>query len=150
MEKDDMIKMICRIIIGIWAVLILASIFVLFSETDASAAQVKLTWDHNEPLPEGYRMYMRTENGDYNFDTPIWQGTMNYCTIDGLLPATRYYFVVRAFVGTDSSGNSNEVDFKPDIPAPINLRIDIEISVYIDVNGQPVIAKQQTVQQPTP
>lgn len=147
MDREELTKMMIRIIIGVWIVIIIASLFVLCSESNASAAEVKLTWDANDPAPEGYRLFMRTEGGNYNYDTPIWQGTDNTCTIDGLLPATKYYFVVQAFVGTDSSGDSNEVDYKPNIPAPINLRIDIEISVYIDVNGQPVIAKQQQTTQ---
>lgn len=142
MDKDKILTVIIRAIIIVWAILLLASIFVLLSDAKAAAAEVKLTWDHNDPLPEGYRVYMRTEDNDYNYETPVWDGKENVCTIDGLLPATQYYFVVRAYIADDSSGDSNEVTYKPDIPAPVNLRIELEISVYIDVNGKPIIAHQ--------
>lgn len=86
-------------------------------------------------------MFMRTAGNNYNYDTPIWQGTATTAKIEGLLPATQYYFVARAYVAEDESGDSNEVDFKPDIPPPVNLRISVEISVYIDVNGVPYVAQ---------
>ena len=121
-------------------VFVLTSLFVI----TARAAEVTLTWDHNEPLPDGYRLFMRIDGSEYNYATPVWQGTDNTCSIDGLQPATKYFFVVRAFVKEDESGDSNEVDYKPPVSAPANLRINIEISVLIDVNGVPYISSNKS------
>ena len=124
---------------------ILAVILSLFfSISRADAAEVTLQWDPNEQTPEGYRLYMHTEGNAYNYETPIWTGTATTATVDGLLPATLYYFVVRAFVEEDESGDSNEVTYKPEVQAPANLRLQQEISVYVDENGKVTLISRLT------
>lgn len=47
----------------------------------AMAAQVTVTWDHNEPRPEGYRVFQRLEDAAYDYTAPAWQGPENIATI---------------------------------------------------------------------
>lgn len=78
--------------------------------------QVTLQWDTNDPAPDGYRLYGREEGQNYDYGAFWWQGddTFNRCTIDGLDENKTYFFVVRAFVGDDESGDSNEVRYSND------------------------------------
>ena len=78
-----------------------------------SAAQVTLQWDSNDPEPDGYRLYQRQSGQAYNYATANWTGTDAACTVSDLQDGVTYYFVVRAFVGTDESGDSNEVSYTP-------------------------------------
>jgi hypothetical protein len=94
------------------------SIAALFYCSTANAAQVTLAWDPVQPAPEGYRLYSRTESGAYNYAAPAWSGTTSTCTINNLADNTAYRFVVRAYVGSNQSGNSNEVQYTP--PSPVN------------------------------
>lgn len=75
--------------------------------------QVTLQWDLNDPAPEGYRLYVREEGQDFDYDNFWWQGdhSFNICTIDGLDESKTYYFVVHAFSGEEESGDSNEVRY---------------------------------------
>jgi hypothetical protein len=61
---------------------------------------VKLSWDHNDPLPEGYRVFQRKDGQAYDYSTPVWTGANNSCTVYNLEYDTLYYFVVRAYEGT--------------------------------------------------
>lgn len=123
-------------------IVVLLSLF--FSLARANAASVTLAWDANDPAPDGYRLFMRTDGAEYNYETPIWTGTAITTTVDGLLPATLYYFVVRAFIAEDESDNSNEVDYKAPVPAPKNLRLSQEIAVYVDENGNVTLISRLT------
>ncbi len=78
-----------------------------------SAAQVTLQWDANDPSPAGYRLYQRTSGQSYDYNSPVWSGTLTTAALDGLLEGTTYYYVVRAYSGSDESGDSNEVQFTP-------------------------------------
>lgn len=132
-------KKIDSIVNVVFYFLIFVIISFLFVIT-ARAGEVSLTWDHNNPLPDGYRIYMRIDNNHYDYSTAAWEGKENQCTIDGLSPANQYFFVVRAFIGEKESGNSNEVGYYMEIPAPENLKLDIKISVNFDINGIHYIA----------
>lgn len=137
MMKNRTVLLMLLIIVAV-----LLSLF--FSISRADAASVTLQWDPNDPTPDGYRLFMRTDGAEYNFKTPVWEGTATTTTVDGLLPATLYYFVVRAFVADDESGDSNEVNYKPEIPAPQNLRLSQEIAVYVDENGKVTLISRLT------
>ena len=78
-----------------------------------SAAQVTLQWDANDPSPAGYRLYQRTSGQSYDYNSPVWSGTLTTATLNGLIEGTTYYYVVRAYSGSDESGDSNEVQFTP-------------------------------------
>ena len=90
--------------------------FLLFSGT-SSAAQVTLAWNANNPAPEGYRLYQRLPGQAYNYASPAWSGAGTTCTITNLADGTIYYFVVRAFQGSNQSGDSNELQYVTG-PAP--------------------------------
>lgn len=79
--------------------------------------QVTLQWDSNDPAPDGYRVYGREEGQDYDYDAFWWQGddTFDRCTIDGLDENKTYFFVVRAFIADDESGDSNEASYPDDV-----------------------------------
>lgn len=91
-------------------------ICILFSTAFVQAAQVTLAWDSNDPVPDGYRVYYRTEGGHYDYSAPVWpqqsdDSTLTTCTIDNLSADTTYSFVVRAFVENEESGDSNEISY---------------------------------------
>ena len=107
----------------------------------ALAADVTLEWDANQPPPTGYKLYQRLDGQAYDYTVPVWQGAETRVNLNDLEPGIQYYYVVRAFVGENESGDSNEVDYIPNIAPPTNLRIRVEIGVYIDVNGKPIITQ---------
>jgi len=74
---------------------------------------VTFRWDANNSAAEGYQLYGREEGQYYGDDNPWWQGdsTFTQCTIDGLSENKIYFFVVRAFIGDNMSGDSNEVRY---------------------------------------
>ncbi|MEJ2040544.1 MAG: fibronectin type III domain-containing protein [Desulfosarcinaceae bacterium] len=78
-----------------------------------SAAQVSLQWDANDPAPDGYHVYQRSSGQSYDYGLAAWTGTATSCTVENLSEGVTYYFVVRAFAGTDNSGDSNEVSYTP-------------------------------------
>jgi hypothetical protein len=82
------------------------------------AAQVTLQWDPNSPTPQGYRVFQRVAGSAYNYGAPIWTGTVTTCTLNNLLNGTAYYFVVRAYIGPDQSGDSNEASFTAPAATP--------------------------------
>ena len=72
---------------------------------------VSLTWDHNDPKPEGYRVYQRQSGQNYDYANPVWDGTDNQAQVYNLAYDTTYYFVVRAYDGSLTSVDSEEVSF---------------------------------------
>ncbi|MEJ2041621.1 MAG: fibronectin type III domain-containing protein, partial [Desulfosarcinaceae bacterium] len=91
---------------------------VLVFQATAQATDVTLAWDANVPAPDGYKVFRRKTNENYNYQSPVWSGTQTTCSQTGLMPDTTYYFVVRAFQGTEDSGDSNEVEFRSATPEP--------------------------------
>jgi hypothetical protein len=72
---------------------------------------VTLNWDCNDPSPEGYRIYQRTEGNTYDYSKPVWTGAKPTSTVYNLDYDKTYYFVARAYDGANESGDSNEVSF---------------------------------------
>ena len=95
----------------ILTLLLLVSLLVFGSATEASAASIKLAWDPSpEPLVTGYRLYYGTSSGYYTnvFDA----GNRTDCTVTGLDEGTTYYFAATAYTGTgDESTFSNETSY---------------------------------------
>lgn len=98
------------------------------------AAQVTLTWDPNDPAPDGYSIYLRIEGQAYDYSQPCWTGYDTIATVYGLEDNVAYYFVVRAFVGVQESADSIEVKFNNGTSSPIwieaedgNLQLPMEI-----------------------
>jgi hypothetical protein len=87
------------------------------------AMQISLAWDANDPAPGGYRLYQRVQGGTYDYSAPVWSGTETSSTVANLADDTTYFFVVRAFSGTDVSGDSNEVTIQTPPPALVSHTI---------------------------
>lgn len=120
--------------------LILSSLLIFSFIGFCYAADVTLAWDANIPAPDGYRLFQRlSTDAGYNYNNPIWTGPETTTTVRDLLPGKTYFFVVRAFVEDNESGDSNEVDFMAPVSNPVNLRIVIEVGVYIDQNGKATV-----------
>lgn len=79
----------------------------------ASAAQVTLQWDANDPVPTGYRLYQRETGQSYDYSSSVWSGEGTTATLGDLNEGTTYYYVVRAYDATGESGDSNEVAYTP-------------------------------------
>lgn len=94
--------------------------YFLFPQTLVLAATVTLAWDSNVPAPEGYRVYQRTEGQSYNYTRAAWSGPKNSCSLENLDNGVKYFFVVRAYVGNDTSGDSNEISFQSDDSSVLN------------------------------
>jgi hypothetical protein len=119
-----------------WAMVI---ILVLFTQTMAQAAQVTLAWDPNIPSPDGYRVYQRVAGQSYDYLSPVWPGpgddtTQTTCTVNALDDGTSYYFIVRAIVGNDSSGDSNEINYIAEDTVPIVHSITTDAGAHGSVS----------------
>ena len=86
----------------------------------ASAADVTLQWDGGTPDPDGYNLYQRLSGHAYDYSNPVNSATITGTTytVSGLTEGATYYFVVRVFVGTDESGDSNEVEYAVPVADP--------------------------------
>ena len=84
--------------------------------TIAQMAEVTLAWDPNDPAPDFYCLFMRTEGQSYNYEQPCWSGTGTLTTVYNLDYDTTYYFVVRAQIGDSQSSDSNEISFRASSP----------------------------------
>jgi len=108
-------------------------------------SQVGLRWDENDPLPEGYRVFIREiSHAIYDYDFPAWQGEETECTIDMLEAGISYAFVVRAFDGDLESEDSDEVYWtvpSKSTPPPIvsedNFENEIENKDEVEDYDQP-------------
>ena len=74
---------------------------------NAMAGQVSLAWNSVSGAT-GYRLYYGTSSGNYasNVDAK----TSTSYTVAGLTDGTRYYFAVRAYNATTTSGYSTEIN----------------------------------------
>ena len=96
-----------KIIISIFILLLFLVPSIIF------ANQVQLQWDPVEQEIDGYKMFMRTDNSNYNYYSPVWVGTDITCIIYGLEESIKYFFIVRAYIENKISTNSNEVCYIP-------------------------------------
>jgi hypothetical protein len=73
--------------------------------------QVTLSWDANQPTPDGYRLFQRKSGESFNYHNFTDVGLSTSRTVSGLSDSTTYHFVVRAYVGSVESGDSNEAAY---------------------------------------
>ena len=116
---------------------ILAIIFFLSISVFSHAAQVTLAWDPNNPAPDGYQVYQRVAGQNYDYNTPVWpkagdDPVQTNCTINDLADDTSYFFVVRAYMGSNESGDSNEVNY---VTSPASQATEYTITVNAGANG---------------
>lgn len=99
----------------------------------SQAAQVTLTWDANDPAPDGYCIYYRTQGQAYDYSEPCWIGIDTTGTVDGLEANTMHYFVVRAYVAEQESADSNEVEYITSASDPCEpLAGDVNADGYVN------------------
>lgn len=100
-------------------------IILLFAST-ASAADVTLAWDANDPAPTGYRIYGAISDIPYDYTKPLYDGPATSCTITDLQETIELRFVARAYLTVEGvtyeSPDSIEVRHAV-VSAPINLRL---------------------------
>jgi len=127
---------------------ILAGLVMIFMPTHALAAQVTLGWDANNPAPDGYLVFQRIAGQAYDYAHPVWptdggNHTETTCTITNLTDGVTYFYVVRAYVGSDQSGDSNAVGFSsitdnnrpPEAEAGPNITITQGDNVVLSGSG---------------
>jgi chitinase len=111
MNKHKLLRLIKIVLTTSYYLLVTLPIIV-------SAAEVTLQWDANDPNPDGYRLFLRQAGASYNYSNPLWSGTATTHGVQDLVSGTTYYFVVRAYIGDDESGDSNEVAYTPTVSEP--------------------------------
>jgi hypothetical protein len=61
------------------------------------AVDIGLIWDHNDPMPDGYRVFHRESGQYYDYENPDWEGVLNTCVIHDLADDIDHWFTCRAF-----------------------------------------------------
>jgi len=111
------------------------------------AAQVTMAWDPNDPTPDGYRIYQRTEGQTYDYSQPVWTGTDTTGTIDNLNLDITYYFVVQAYVGEEKSGDSNEISFLSTSPSATTYTISASTTDHGSISPSGTVTVEAGVDQ---
>ncbi len=105
---------------------IIIAILTVFLMVGMASADIQLAWDENDPVPDGYRLFQRlAADANYDYTAPIYEDTEITATATGLTQDVMYCWVVRAFVGSNESGDSNEVcaaDEGPGVTIIVPLR----------------------------
>lgn len=106
------------------ATALVAVSLLLLSNIPVNSGSITLGWD---PSPDAahvqyYMIHIGNAPGQYNAWTNAQLRTQQ--TVTNIMPGRSYYFAVTA-VGTNglASDFSNEVEYKPAVGAPSNLRI---------------------------
>jgi hypothetical protein len=104
--------------ISFWCIKRLFSFFniiilIFLMTAAANAASVTLEWDPVSQTIDGYRIFMRVEGQNYDYNNPAWQGKDSTCSIDGLESGNIYYFVARSYKDALESSDSNEAGYEP-------------------------------------
>lgn len=121
------------------AVFTISTSSTLFAETYtvSQTTEVILAWDANASTPDGYRIYQRAEGQAYDYAQPVWDGVSTSCTVYNLDYGTTYYFVARAYVGTNESADSGEVSFSTPLTA--------SYTIFASTDGNGAISPDGTV-----
>lgn len=97
-----------------WKVWILALVIIIFTFNTAECYSKKLAWDANkETNIAGYKLFIRTEGGSYNWSQPVYQGAATTTTVNNLVENTAYYLCAKAYDTNGLESNpSSEVNIK--------------------------------------
>jgi hypothetical protein len=136
-------KLIFKIIFWVsLSVFLSLGVISVYSIGFCAGADITLAWDEPGPGVDGYRVYQREHGADYDYNAPVFDDKETTCNIENLEPGKTYYFVVRSYLGANSSGNSNEVAYTVpgDEPAdPDGDDGDVTAPVGLVVCGHQVI-----------
>lgn len=90
--------------------ILLIACLLIFGIVGVSVADQTVTfiWETTETV-DGFRLFQRQQSGEYNYSVPVWEGVET--TTKLTIPNGDYAFVVRAFIGSQESLDSNEVLF---------------------------------------
>ncbi|BBO78132.1 hypothetical protein DSCW_55490 [Desulfosarcina widdelii] len=128
---NPLLNCVC-ILLTIGAILLSAnSGFSADTYTVPQTAEVTISWDPNDPTPEGYRIFQRTEGESYEYSQPCWTGSDTQGTVYNLDWNTTYYFVVRAYEGDLESADSEEVSYQ----TPVSETTTYTITAAAGNNG---------------
>lgn len=121
-------KRLTTLLAVLGSLLLLTSLLsVAFAETT-----VTLAWDQQTPAPDGFLLFQRVNSGTYNYSAPVVvpnetdangaiPGDVSSLPVPGLGVAgetNEYCWVLRAFIGSDQSGDSNEACYTVDEQIP--------------------------------
>ena len=70
---------------------------------------ISVTWEPNDPAPQGYRVYRCTKGQSYDFSSPLWEGAGTSAIVAAPPVGETHCFVVRAFDGDLEGLGSDEV-----------------------------------------
>ena len=73
------------------------------------AADLSVAWDESESSVDGYLLFSRVEDSAYDYSSPLWSGVETTAEVEDVADGI-HYFVVRAYLGTAESADSNEVE----------------------------------------
>ena len=116
----------------------------------AQSSQVSLAWDPSPSEPDGYKVYYGTTTGQHPYVLDV--GNRTTSTVNGLQDATRYYFIVTAYQGSQESSPSNEISagyFPNDTEAPQISVTGPSTSILPSVNLSGTATDNQSVAQIT-
>jgi len=89
--------------------------------TAQSASQINLAWTDNTYAEDGFKVERSTDNVNFSQVASVaadtLNGTVSYLDT-GLTADTRYYYRVRAYIGTNYSGYSNTANAITDVSPP--------------------------------
>jgi chitinase len=115
-----------RAMIPLLLVVLLVSFILMSIPINALASRVTLAWDVKNQTQDGFQVFKRTANQAYDYTNPAWptdgnNRTQTSCTISDLTEGVKYYFVVRAYAGSNQSADSNEVTYMAPAPGPVTV-----------------------------
>jgi hypothetical protein len=86
-------------------------------------AEVTLAWDPNDPAPDGYRIYQRSEGNSYNYSEPSWTGPGTTGTVYNLDGTPLITSSCGPLTANWKVAISEEVYFETPPPKPVTYSI---------------------------
>lgn len=115
---------------------------ICFFPSVAFSYDISLSWDESSDDVDGYKIFMRVQGHDYDYNAPVFQGDAGSCTITGLNLDVQYFFVARSYRMIDNesidSENSNEISYLKSTPAPVEDTPDEDLFQDSDPVEEPV------------
>ncbi len=106
-KKIHQPRLINLLIRALFSFAALASVLILVPVMAHALTPVTVTWDENDPVPEGYILYWGTASGNYSDSYDV--GAATQYTIPGLQDGLTYYFAVKAYDDGNQSDYSQEI-----------------------------------------